>query len=257
MRRGSLLILKACSYIFYLICASGSHVTWNFAVPDPNVWCCILLFLCTLDDRHDSMMHMTSSPSLVCLCGHYSEAPSPMAKRRGRHTEVPSYEEFVSDDSEFSKTCTSWRNEPRVTGAINDIIASGHLEIAFAVPYFGISTLIGENNHTVYKHEFSLSVGVEPLSMTPGVVHVQREHMCENANRDSAAAEWRKDILPLNRQPWLDYLGTCATSHFDRDNNTNMCSGRLWCYLWFMYNKYTGELILCSWRDIDAGLWSP
>ena len=27
----------------------GSHVTWNSAVPDPNVWCCILLFLCTLD----------------------------------------------------------------------------------------------------------------------------------------------------------------------------------------------------------------
>ena len=35
-------------YIFYLICASGSHVTRNSAVPDPNVWCCILLFLCTL-----------------------------------------------------------------------------------------------------------------------------------------------------------------------------------------------------------------
>ena len=26
----------------------GSHVTWNSAVPDPNVWCCILLLLCTL-----------------------------------------------------------------------------------------------------------------------------------------------------------------------------------------------------------------
>ena len=26
----------------------GSHVTWNSAVPDPDVWCCILLFLCTL-----------------------------------------------------------------------------------------------------------------------------------------------------------------------------------------------------------------
>ena len=48
MRRESLSILKACSYIFYLIWASGSHVTWNSAVPDPNVWCCILLFLCTL-----------------------------------------------------------------------------------------------------------------------------------------------------------------------------------------------------------------
>ena len=50
MRRDSLSILKACSYIFYLICASGSHVTWNSAVPDPNVWCCILLFLCTLEE---------------------------------------------------------------------------------------------------------------------------------------------------------------------------------------------------------------
>ena len=51
MRRDGLSILKACSYIFYLIWASGSHVTWNSAVPDPNVWCCILLFLCTLDTR--------------------------------------------------------------------------------------------------------------------------------------------------------------------------------------------------------------
>ena len=51
MRRDGLSILKACSYIFYLICASGSHVTWNSAVPDPNVWCCILLFLCTLGTR--------------------------------------------------------------------------------------------------------------------------------------------------------------------------------------------------------------
>ena len=43
MRRDSLSILKACSYIFYLICASGSHVTWNSAVPDPNVWCCTVI----------------------------------------------------------------------------------------------------------------------------------------------------------------------------------------------------------------------
>ena len=28
-----------------------SHVTWNSAVPDPNAWCCILLFLCTLGCR--------------------------------------------------------------------------------------------------------------------------------------------------------------------------------------------------------------
>ena len=49
MRRDGLSILKACSYIFYLKWVFGSHVTWNSAVPDPNVWCCILLFLCTLD----------------------------------------------------------------------------------------------------------------------------------------------------------------------------------------------------------------
>ena len=51
-RRDGLSILKGCSYIFYLICAFGSHVTWNSAVPDPNVWCCVLLFLCTLDTMH-------------------------------------------------------------------------------------------------------------------------------------------------------------------------------------------------------------
>ena len=47
-RRERLSILRACSYIFYLICAFGSHVTWNSAVPDPDVWCWIFLFLCTL-----------------------------------------------------------------------------------------------------------------------------------------------------------------------------------------------------------------
>ena len=29
------------------------HVTWNSAVPDPNVWCCTLLFLCTLDPNQN------------------------------------------------------------------------------------------------------------------------------------------------------------------------------------------------------------
>ena len=48
MRRDGLSVLKACSYIFYLEWAFVSHVTWNSAVPDPNVWCCILLFFCTL-----------------------------------------------------------------------------------------------------------------------------------------------------------------------------------------------------------------
>ena len=52
MRRGGLSILKACSYIFYLKCAFGSHVTWNFAVLDPNVWCCILLSFCALDTSY-------------------------------------------------------------------------------------------------------------------------------------------------------------------------------------------------------------
>ena len=39
---------KAWSCIFYLKWVFGSHVSWNSAVPDPNVWCCILLFLHTL-----------------------------------------------------------------------------------------------------------------------------------------------------------------------------------------------------------------
>ena len=69
MRRDSLSILKACSYIFYLICASGSHVTWNSAVPDPNVWCCILLFLCTLDGKRPYIVtsHSTHRVSPVSL----------------------------------------------------------------------------------------------------------------------------------------------------------------------------------------------
>ena len=32
---------KRARTFFYLKCASGKHVTWNSAVPDPNVWCCI------------------------------------------------------------------------------------------------------------------------------------------------------------------------------------------------------------------------
>ena len=44
-RRDSLSIRKTCSYIFYLKWVFGSHVSWNSVVPDPNVWCCILLFL--------------------------------------------------------------------------------------------------------------------------------------------------------------------------------------------------------------------
>ena len=43
MRRDGLSILKACSYISYLKWVFGSHVTWNSAVPVPNVWCCIVL----------------------------------------------------------------------------------------------------------------------------------------------------------------------------------------------------------------------
>ena len=55
MRRDGLSILKACSFIFYLRCAFGSHVPWNSAVPDPNMWCFIVLFLCTLDAMTDVM----------------------------------------------------------------------------------------------------------------------------------------------------------------------------------------------------------
>ena len=46
MCRDGFSILKACSYILYQICDFGGHVTWNSAVPDHNVWCC--MFLCTL-----------------------------------------------------------------------------------------------------------------------------------------------------------------------------------------------------------------
>ena len=41
----------------------GGHVTWNSAVPDPNVWCCILLFLCTLG-MHYCSQHTEPSSSL-------------------------------------------------------------------------------------------------------------------------------------------------------------------------------------------------
>ena len=53
MRRDGFSIRKACSYIFYQTCVFESHVTWNSAVPDPNVWRCILLFLCTLASIYD------------------------------------------------------------------------------------------------------------------------------------------------------------------------------------------------------------
>ena len=35
----------------------GGHVTWNSAVPDPNVWCCKLLFLCTLVNSNCLFLH--------------------------------------------------------------------------------------------------------------------------------------------------------------------------------------------------------
>ena len=47
----------------------GGHVTWNSAVPDPKVWCCILLFLCTLDVRQWHASEMARSRSHdVFLC---------------------------------------------------------------------------------------------------------------------------------------------------------------------------------------------
>ena len=66
MRRDSLSILKACSYIFYQKCFFGSHVTWNSAVPDPNVWCCILLILCTLDGYYSPFEKKKKACSLRC-----------------------------------------------------------------------------------------------------------------------------------------------------------------------------------------------
>ena len=57
----------------------GSHVTWNSAMPDPNMWCCILLFLCTLGDTHSvddfnrdlcvvCEVGMTSTNVYLCVC---------------------------------------------------------------------------------------------------------------------------------------------------------------------------------------------
>ena len=48
---------KRARTFFYLKCAFQSHVTWNSTVPDPNVWCCILLFLCTLDHTYMAVHH--------------------------------------------------------------------------------------------------------------------------------------------------------------------------------------------------------
>ena len=41
----------------------GGHVTWNSAVPDPNVWCCILLFLCTLGSTSIQVRPLFSASS--------------------------------------------------------------------------------------------------------------------------------------------------------------------------------------------------
>ena len=67
MRRDGLSILKVCSYTFYLKWVFGSHVTWNSAVPDPNVWCCILLFLCTLALVQGGSCTWLSMPSRRCF----------------------------------------------------------------------------------------------------------------------------------------------------------------------------------------------
>ena len=54
-------------YIFYLKCAFASCVTWNSAVPDPNVWCCILLFVCTLGVIYNDMPCFASLVQLPLL----------------------------------------------------------------------------------------------------------------------------------------------------------------------------------------------
>ena len=52
----------------------GSHVTWNSAVPDPNaVWCCILLFYCTLDKNKlrsaEIIKPSAKAFGILCLAG--------------------------------------------------------------------------------------------------------------------------------------------------------------------------------------------
>ena len=98
MRRDGLSILKACLYIFYLKWVFGSHFTWNSAVTDPNVWCCIRLFLCTLASWNiEVFVHSNSvssvviffnqaTPSLVSSPGQsLLSFPSPSLSARRNH----------------------------------------------------------------------------------------------------------------------------------------------------------------------------
>ena len=71
MPRDGLSILKACSYIFYLKWVFGSQVTWNFVVPDPNVWWWILLFLCILVETNSGFVIVSHAEFGCCEGAHF------------------------------------------------------------------------------------------------------------------------------------------------------------------------------------------
>ena len=56
----------------------GGHVTWNSAVPDPDVWCCILLFLCTLGRCHPPFFLFHYPLLRWTLRNHLKTGPHPL-----------------------------------------------------------------------------------------------------------------------------------------------------------------------------------
>ena len=64
----------------------GGHVTWNSAVPDPDVWCCILLFLCTLGISYRPSGREISSLSAYCVCVGHEGRPRAAGPRATRVT---------------------------------------------------------------------------------------------------------------------------------------------------------------------------
>ena len=62
MRHDGLSILKACSYSFLpKMCLQKSRYL-EFRLPVPNVWCCKLLFLCSLDSKHNKQRKWQDPP---------------------------------------------------------------------------------------------------------------------------------------------------------------------------------------------------
>ena len=98
MCRDSLSILKACSYIFYLLCASRSHGTLNSAVPDHNVWCCTLLFLCTLGLEK---IRFCNLPLFFLLHSHFQYLNSqPTSPQHGFGTVLTTEKSVISGQQE-------------------------------------------------------------------------------------------------------------------------------------------------------------